>query len=104
MLKSDLINRLADRLGLSIKDVGISVGLILGEIAKGLASQRRTEIRGFGSFGTHKVAARAARNPMTGAPVSVPEKSRIHFKPGKALAVLQQAGSNSRKPPDAHSG
>jgi len=43
------------------------------------------EIRGLGSFSHVARAARQARNPSTGKPVSVPEKLSIRFKPSPFL-------------------
>ena len=45
----------------------------------------RMELRNFGVFEVKRRAPRTARNPRTGAPVTVPEKFVVTFKPGKEM-------------------
>lgn len=45
----------------------------------------RMELRNFGVFEVKRRAPRKARNPRTGAKVSVPEKFVVTFKPGKEM-------------------
>jgi len=42
-------------------------------------------IHGFGKFALVDRAARQGRNPMTGEPVSVPERKTVKFFPSKIL-------------------
>lgn len=72
---------------LSRQDVIMAVGLILDHCAHALAEAERIEIRDFGVFSLHIIAARAGRNPKTGKSVDVPEKRTVHFKPGTAMRV-----------------
>lgn len=44
-------------------------------------------LAGFGSFTPKVTSARTCRNPSTGAPVQVPAKATIRFKPSKSLVV-----------------
>lgn len=88
MTKSELIERLAEKLApmqVPYGDVELSVKLILDNISRELAADRRVEIRGFGSFSVHHREARTGRNPRTGVTVAIPPKRVPHFKPGKAL-------------------
>ena len=50
-----------------------------------LAGGGRIEIRGIGSFSLHYRRARAARNPKTGAAISLLARYAPHFKPGRVL-------------------
>jgi len=52
-----------------------------------LAKGERIEIRGFGSFFLVPRAARAGRNPRTGADVVVPAKNALRFRVGKELGA-----------------
>ncbi|MBU2759575.1 HU family DNA-binding protein [Acidithiobacillus sulfurivorans] len=79
---------------LSRQDVIMAVGLILDHCAQALAERERIEIRDFGVFTLHIIAARAGRNPKTGKSVDVPEKRNVHFKPGTAMRV--QVNQNKR--------
>jgi integration host factor subunit beta len=86
MTKSELIERLADKLShLSAKDVESAIKEILEMMAQTLSKGERIEIRGFGSFSLHYRAPRTGRNPKTGESVELAGKYVPHFKPGKEL-------------------
>lgn len=86
MTKSELIAKLAGRFPqLVVKDAELSVKAILDAMAEKLATGKRIEIRGFGSFSLNYRPPRLGRNPKTGAKVQVPEKYVPHFKAGKEL-------------------
>jgi len=88
--KSDLITRIAERQPATTEPVDLemveeSVKVMLDQMVASLASGKRIEIRGFGSFALHHREPRVGRNPKTGESVEVAAKSVPHFKPGKAL-------------------
>ena len=84
--KSDLITRIAtQQVGLNEQLVEDSVKIMLDQMVASLASGKRIEIRGFGSFALHYREPRVGRNPKTGESVEVAAKAVPHFKPGKAL-------------------
>ncbi len=60
----------------------------------------RIELRNFGVFEIKRRAPRRARNPRTGAKVSVPEKFVVTFKPGKEMEdrvkELEQQATSKR--------
>lgn len=86
MTKSELIERLADKLNhLAAKDVEQAIKEILEMMAQTLSKGERIEIRGFGSFSLHYRAPRVGRNPKTGESVQLDGKYVPHFKPGKEL-------------------
>ena len=86
MTKSELIERLADKLNhLSAKDVEQAIKEILEMMAQTLSKGERIEIRGFGSFSLHYRAPRVGRNPKTGESVELTGKYVPHFKTGKEL-------------------
>src|SRR5690242_4677981 len=86
MLKSELIDRLADKLKqVSISDIDQGVHLIMAAMNESLSAGERIEIRDFGSFTLHYRAPRNAHNPKTGKRLITEPKYRPHFKPGKAL-------------------
>jgi integration host factor subunit beta len=86
MTKSELIDLIARRQNQVLaKDIELAVNLILETLTDALVSDDRIEIRGFGSFTLHHRKPRVARNPKTGASVSLPSKRVPHFKPGKEL-------------------
>ena len=61
------------------------VKLFFGSLTSALASGRKIEIRGFGSFSNRLRKAYIARNPKAKKQVEAPDRMRVHFKPGKAL-------------------
>jgi integration host factor subunit beta len=86
MLKSELVERIAaQNPHLYPRDVEKIVNTILGEITAALSRGDRVEIRGFGVFSARKRPARSSRNPRTGAPVAVDQKSAPFFKTGKEM-------------------
>lgn len=86
MTKSELIERITARQNqLSLKDVELAVKALLEHMSATLASGRRIEIRGFGSFSLHYRAPRKGRNPRTGETVELVAKHVPHFKPGKEM-------------------
>lgn len=88
MVKSKLIFDLTNRLiklGLSEKQLGHCINLLIEQIRMTLSKGGRVEVRGFGSFCLHYQARRNAHNPKTGEKVIAPPRYRVHFKPGKEL-------------------
>lgn len=91
MNRSELVEKLADKAEVSLALAKQATDTIVEAISKSLVSGQRTEIRGFGSFGTNITKPRTARNPKTGATVEVPKKKRVFFKAGRELR--HRAGS-----------
>jgi integration host factor subunit beta len=86
MLKSQLVNRIAKQnRHLYRRDLDNVVDAILDKIAAALARGDRVELRGFGTFSVKGRQARTGRNPRTGAPVKVGQKSFPQFKTGKEM-------------------
>lgn len=89
MTKSELIEKMATQCPhLQIKDIELSVKVILEAMAAQLVQNDRIEIRGFGSFSTVKHRAHTGRNPKNGDSVYIPEKQVVHFKPGLELKEM----------------
>lgn len=90
MNKTELTRAVADKVGLSLKDAGLTVDAIFstgkrGIIASELAAGRKVQITGFGSFETRKRKAREGRNPQTGESIQIPASRYPGFHPGRAL-------------------
>ena len=86
MIRSELVASIAEQNPhLTIRDVERIVATVFDEISDALAEGRRVELRGFGAFSVKRRDARVGRNPRTGAPVSVEEKSVPFFKTGKEM-------------------
>ena len=85
MTKSQLIETVAARGGLTRKRAEQLVNTIFDSMEDALVRGDRIEIRGFGSFKTRHYPAYTGRNPKTGAPIDVSEKVLPVFKVGKEL-------------------
>ena len=86
MTRSELITRIAERYPfLAPAEAERIVASIFDEIGNSLASGRRVELRGFGSFSVRERQARVGRNPRTGEKVEVAAKRLPFFKTGKLL-------------------
>ena len=85
MTKADLVDEIADRTGLTKKDVAETVDEFLNAVARALEYGKHIEIRGFGTFKVKDRKARIARNPRTGDAVEVPARRVPVFKVSKEL-------------------
>lgn len=86
--KRDMVEKIQNRLVLAhhaitrqmVADV---VEEWIGEVQTTLVARKRIELRGFGVFMPRDRAPRTARNPKTGAPVQVPQRTTVVFQLGK---------------------
>jgi integration host factor subunit beta len=85
MNKSDLIEKVVEKINLPKKRAELIVNLLFEAMTQALAEGERIEIRGFGSFISKQYRARTGRNPRTGQTIPVPEKRLPFFKVGKEL-------------------
>ncbi|WJH36374.1 HU family DNA-binding protein [Paenibacillus aurantius] len=85
MNKTDLVNNIAEKSGMSKKDVESVLNSFLGEITDALSSGDKVQLIGFGTFETRKRNGRTGRNPQTGKEISIPESTVPAFKAGNKL-------------------
>ncbi len=93
MTKTDLIDAVAEKTGLTKKDTGkiinTSIETImdyLSQEAQKDAEQRdNVQIIGFGTFEARDREARKGRNPQTGEEISIPERTVPVFRAGKTF-------------------
>ena len=83
--KSQLIDAVAQRGGLTRKRAEQVVNTIFQAMEGALIRGDRIEIRGFGSFKTKHYPAYTGRNPRTGEPILVASKVLPVFKVGREL-------------------
>ena len=84
--KKDLIELISkDQDQLPQRDIDLAIKTIINSMLESLASGRRIEIRGFGSFALRYRKSRIGRNPKSGESVEIAERYVPHFKPGKKL-------------------
>jgi DNA-binding protein HU-beta len=85
MNKTDLINNISDKSGLTKKDVESVLNSFLSEVTDALAGGDKVQLIGFGTFETRKRAGRTGRNPQTGNAIEIPESTVPAFKAGNKL-------------------
>jgi nucleoid DNA-binding protein len=83
--KHDLALKIAQNTGIEQQAVKQVVQMALDGIVDVLASSGRIELRNFGVFEVRVRKGHLARNPRTGAVVTVPEKKKVTFKIGKVM-------------------
>ena len=85
MNKTELINAVAEKAGLSKKAAEAAVNATLSAITEGLKSDEKVQLVGFGSFEVKHRAERTGLNPRTKEPVAIAASKVPTFKAGKAL-------------------
>ena len=85
MNKTELINAVAEKAGLSKKAAEAAVNATLSAITEGLKTEEKVQLVGFGSFEVKKRAARTGRNPRSKETIQIPASQTPVFKAGKAL-------------------
>ena len=66
MTKSEFVDQVSDRAGLSKKDAGDAVDAVLNTIEDALKRGSEVTFSGFGKFTVSQRSAREGRNPATG--------------------------------------
>ncbi|HZH02971.1 MAG TPA: HU family DNA-binding protein [Myxococcaceae bacterium] len=97
MLKSDLINVLVGKRGVTQKQAEAIVETVFESMKEALCRGENIEIRGFGAFHVKYYEGYQGRNPKTGEIIPVRPKRGLLFRTGKELRdrVNRSAGSVS---------
>ena len=85
MTKSDLIDSLAGRLGLTRQKAEEIVNGLFDDIIAALKNGDKVNISGFGTFAVSQRKARTGRNPKTGETIQIASSRAARFKAGKSL-------------------
>ena len=85
MNKTELINAVAEKTGLSKKDSDKAVNAVVDSIVEAMKAGEKVTIIGFGAFEAKERAARIGRNPQTKQEIRIPATRIPQFKAGKAL-------------------
>ncbi len=94
MNKTEFVAAIAKRTGGTQADAAGFLDAALTEIQTTLAKGGEVAITGFGKFSTSKRAARAGRNPQTGAAIKIAAATLPKFTAG---AVLKAAVAKKKK-------
>lgn len=85
MNKAELIDAVTAQTGLAKADATRAVESVFDSITNALKADDTVALLGFGNFSVKARAARAGRNPQTGATIQIAASKAVGFKPGKAL-------------------
>jgi integration host factor subunit beta len=85
MLKSDLINILVVKRGVTQKQAESTIETIFESMKTALCKGEKIEIRGLGAFHVKHYDGYQGRNPKTGEVIPVKPKRGILFRTGKEL-------------------
>lgn len=85
MNKSELIEALSEKKGISYKKSEEIVSTVFDAMSQAMLAGDRIEIRGFGSFVVNEYRSYTGRNPKTGESIAVKPKKLPFFKVGKEL-------------------
>ncbi len=83
MRKIEIVNRIADEIGITKVKAEEAVDAILEQVKDGLQQGESVILRRFGSFQVREKSARIGRNPKTGEEAGIPARRVVRFKSGK---------------------
>ena len=86
MNKTDLINEVAAKAGLSKVDAKKAVDAVFESIEQALANEDKVQLIGFGTFSIQEKPEREGVNPRTGEKIQIKAKKTIKFKAADALS------------------
>ncbi len=83
--KSEFVDRVASKSGLSKRDAGRAVDAFLDSIQESLQQGEAVSFTGFGKFSAQQRGARQGVNPRTGEKVTIQAATVPKFSPGSGL-------------------
>ncbi|WP_080903619.1 HU family DNA-binding protein [Parabacteroides sp. Marseille-P3160] len=88
MNKTEFINAVAEKSGLSKVDTKKAVEAFIQTVSTEVKKGGKVAILGFGSFSIVEKSARKGVNPKTKQPIEIPARKAVKFKAGAELAEL----------------
>ena len=85
MTKAELIDAIAEKTGLTKRDVGEVVETLFDIVKSALGSGEKVQLIPFGSFEVRERQKREGRNPKTGERLTIPARRVPAFHAGKDL-------------------
>lgn len=86
MNKTELVNAIAEKAGLTKVDAKNALDATLTSIADALKNDDKVALVGFGTFSVTEKAARTGINPRTKEKIEIPACKVVKFKAGADLA------------------
>lgn len=88
MNKEELVQEVAKKAKVTQKEAVEVLNALIDTVQKTVAKGKKVTLVGFGTFEARKRAARAGRNPQTGAAIKIPAKTVPAFSAGKKFKDL----------------
>ena len=85
MNKTELVEMVAEKAGMTKKDSENAVAAVLDGITDTMVKGEKVLLVGFGTFEVRERKEREGRNPSTGETIKIAAQKVPAFKPGKAL-------------------
>lgn len=87
MNKAELVDAIQNALGpdATKRSADEALDAVLSSISKGIKSDKKVQIIGFGTFEVKERAARMGRNPKTGESMKIKKSKSVGFKPSSVL-------------------
>ena len=85
LTRSDLIERIHSKIGISLSDASIIFEDILEEILISLENGNDVKLSNFGTFSVKNKKPRLGRNPKTGIEAEISARRVISFYPSKSI-------------------
>ncbi len=85
MNKTELVNAIAAKTGLSKKDSDAALAATVEAITEALKAGDKVALIGFGTFEVRERSARTGKNPATGETIQIAACKAPAFKAGQAL-------------------
>ena len=88
MNKTEFINAVAEKSGLSKVDAKKAVEAFVETVSSELKEGGKVALLGIGSFSVAEKAARKGVNPKTKQPIEIPARKSVKFKAGAELTEI----------------
>lgn len=88
MNKTEFINAVSEKAGLSKVDAKKAVEAFVETVGEEMKVGGKVALLGFGTFSVTEKAARKGVNPKTKATIEIPARKAVKFKPGAELAEI----------------
>ena len=88
MNKTEFINPVAEKSGLSKVDAKKAVEAFVETVSSELKEGGKVALLGFGSFSVAEKSARKGVNPKTKQPIEIPARKSVKFKAGAELTEI----------------
>lgn len=85
MNKTQLIDAIAEKAGLTKADSKKALEAFVATVGEALHKDEKVALVGFGSFSVSERSARTGRNPQTGKTIEIAAKKVVKFKAGAEL-------------------